>query len=205
MYIRRVNHIQIFALSTSWELLRYARPSMRPPVWQSTRTPLSLRMSKSATRWDTNTNTMTPLLLRMTRNVTRWNTNTKTTLMLRISKIKNKINIMMLIFLLSSNTGVQEVLRVRQVWLWHRKGGKSNHQILIHSNQNTWCQVVLVLLFSPSYFIDNLKRQTQVCSNKPVKECDTRPKTVFKKLPDTTCERIPFEACAPDNCKYLST
>ena len=147
MYIRRVNHIQIFALSTSWELLRYARPSMRPPVWQSTRTPLSLRMSKSATRWDTNTNTMTPLLLRMTRNVTRWNTNTKTTLMLRISKIKNKINIMMLIFLLSSNTGVQEVLRVRQVWLWHRKGGKSNHQILIHSNQNTWCQVVLVLLF----------------------------------------------------------
>ena len=41
----------------------------------------------------------------------------------------------------------------------------------------------------------------QVCSNKPVKECDTRPKTVFKKLPDTTCERIPFEACAPDNCK----
>ena len=44
---------------------------------------------------------------------------------------------------------------------------------------------------------------TQVCSNKPVKECDTRPKTVFKKLPDTTCERIPFEACAPDNCKSL--
>ena len=29
------------------------------------------------------------------------------------------------------------------------------------------------------------------------------PKTVFKKLPDTTCERIPFEACAPDNCESL--
>ena len=42
----------------------------------------------------------------------------------------------------------------------------------------------------------------QVCSNKPVKECATVPKTVFKKLPDTTCERIPFEACAPDNCEY---
>jgi len=43
----------------------------------------------------------------------------------------------------------------------------------------------------------------KVCSNKPVKECATVPKTVFKKLPDTTCERIPFEACAPDNCKFV--
>ena len=61
----------------------------------------------------------------------------------------NKTDIMTWIFLLIlkyCDPGVQEVLRVRQVWLWHRKGGKSNHQILIHSNQNTWCQVVLVFL-----------------------------------------------------------
>ena len=28
-------------------------------------------------------------------------------------------------------------------------------------------------------------------------------KTVYKKLPDTTCERLPFEACAPDNCDFV--
>ena len=28
-------------------------------------------------------------------------------------------------------------------------------------------------------------------------------KTVYKKLPDTTCERLPFEACAPDNCVFV--
>ena len=33
---------------------RYARPSMRPPASPSTRTPRSLRMLKSATRWDNN-------------------------------------------------------------------------------------------------------------------------------------------------------
>ena len=40
-----------------------------------------------------------------------------------------------------------------------------------------------------------------VCSNKPAEECSTVSKTVYRKLPDTTCERIPFEACAPDNCQ----
>ena len=33
-----------------------------------------------------------------------------------------------------SNLGVQEVLRVRQVWLWDRKGSESIHQIPIHQN-----------------------------------------------------------------------
>ena len=43
----------------------------------------------------------------------------------------------------------------------------------------------------------------RVCNNKPVNECGTVSKTVYKKLPDTTCERIPFEACAPDNCEFV--
>jgi len=43
----------------------------------------------------------------------------------------------------------------------------------------------------------------QRCQNKPIKECATVPKTVYKKLPDTTCERVPFEACAPDNCQFI--
>ena len=43
----------------------------------------------------------------------------------------------------------------------------------------------------------------RVCSNKPVQECNTVSKTVYKKLPDTTCERLPFEACAPDNCEFV--
>ena len=30
------------------------------------------------------------------------------------------------------------------------------------------------------------------------------PRTVYKKLPDTTCERLPFEACAPDNCEFVA-
>ena len=42
-----------------------------------------------------------------------------------------------------------------------------------------------------------------MCSNKPVQECQKVPKTVYKTLPDTTCERIPFEACAPDNCQFV--
>ena len=43
----------------------------------------------------------------------------------------------------------------------------------------------------------------RVCNNKPVNECGKVSKTVYKKLPDTTCERIPFEACAPDNCEFV--
>ena len=43
----------------------------------------------------------------------------------------------------------------------------------------------------------------RVCSNKPVEECGTVTKTVYKKLPDTQCERLPFEACAPDNCQFV--
>ena len=58
-----------------------------------------------------------------------------------------------------------------------------------------------------------------VCTSKPVEECGTVAKTVYvsrciiimmmviniryKKLPDTTCERLPFEACAPDNCEFV--
>ena len=44
---------------------------------------------------------------------------------------------------------------------------------------------------------------SQVCRKEPVDDCKTVAKTVYKKLPDTTCERIPFEACAPDNCDFV--
>jgi len=53
-------------------------------------------------------------------------------------------------------------------------------------------------------YVESGYGKEKVCNNKPVNECSKKPKTVYKKLPDTTCERIPFEACAPDNCKFVS-
>ena len=44
---------------------------------------------------------------------------------------------------------------------------------------------------------------SKVCRKEPVDDCKIVQKTVYKKLPDTTCERIPFEACAPDNCEFV--
>ena len=34
-------------------------------------------------------------------------------------------------------------------------------------------------------------------------ECRTVNRRRLRPLPDTVCQKIPFEACAPDNCKYV--
>ena len=58
----------------------------------------------------------------------------------------------------------------------------------------------------------------QQCPDTSQQQCQTVQKTVQKKLPETTCERLPFEgnhkkihllnfflsACAPDNCDYVA-
>ena len=33
--------------------------------------------------------------------------------------------------------------------------------------------------------------------------CGTVKKTVIRALPETVCQKIPFEACAPDNCQFV--
>ena len=35
-------------------------------------------------------------------------------------------------------------------------------------------------------------------------QCRTTNKKVVRPLPDTVCQKIPFEACAPDNCNYVA-
>ena len=44
------------------------------------------------------------------------------------------------------------------------------------------------------------RQQQDLC--RPV--CSTVKKTVYRTLPDTVCEKIPFEACAPDNCEWVA-
>ena len=34
-------------------------------------------------------------------------------------------------------------------------------------------------------------------------DCGMVKKTVVRSLPDTVCQKIPFEACAPDNCLFV--
>ena len=37
----------------------------------------------------------------------------------------------------------------------------------------------------------------------PEENCGMVKKTVIRSLPDTVCQKIPFEACAPDNCNFV--
>ena len=37
----------------------------------------------------------------------------------------------------------------------------------------------------------------------PEETCGMVKKTVMRSLPDTVCQKIPFEACAPDNCNFV--